>query len=189
MPTPITHVLAAAAVGLSGAAVMRLDNRADSVRLVASCVAAAVLPDFDALAAFLPNRMQPIWGHRGIFHSPLFAIIIGFLLSRRFTARLMGGRAVPAAFLTVAVAGVSHSILDAMTDAGFGVILYAPFDFGRYFLPWRIIHAARPDTLAELNFGHIISAIKSELFWWILFTALCVFNYTIMLRRRGKCRA
>jgi len=43
------------------------------------------------------------------------------------------------AFCVGFFAGVSHTVLDAMTSGGLGVAALWPFDQGRHFLPWRPI--------------------------------------------------
>lgn len=184
MPTPITHIAASAAIGLTGAAAAGCGMR-DAAKLAALCAVASVIPDMDSVAALLPNRMQPFWGHRGIFHSPFFALAVALVLSRRFTAT--GGKAGSGAvaFLAIWISGVAHPVMDAMTDSGLGVMLYAPFDFGRHFLPWRVIHAERPETLGGIEFRHVAAAVESELVWWIIFTAYCAFPYAAIRKRSG----
>ena len=55
-------------------------------------------------------------------------------------------------WLVLFAATASHGILDAMTDGGIGIALFAPFDAGRYFLPWR------PIPVSPIGVGRFLSA-------------------------------
>ena len=75
-------------------------------------------------------------GHRGITHSLAFAAALAALVVAMLRGR--GGSRLGAWVLLFA-ATASHGVLDAMTDGGLGIAFLAPFDDGRYFLPWRPI--------------------------------------------------
>ena len=103
-------------------------------------------------------------GHRGFVHSPFFSFLIAVVLSSLFyaIARNLGFRSflgITAAF-TLALA--SHGILDAMTDAGLGVMLLYPFSEERIFLPWRPFYAP-PIKLSSLSYSKVQMMLKSEL--------------------------
>lgn len=45
-------------------------------------------------------------------------------------------------WLYLFLATISHSLLDALTNGGMGVALFAPFDNRRFFFPFRPIEVA-----------------------------------------------
>ncbi len=105
---------------------------------VISAGALAMLPDVDALfMRWIPYEAP--WGHRGMTHSLAFAAVVGALaaLALRRRTHCPGGYAGLAATLAVVVA--SHGLLDALTDGGLGIALFAPFDARRLFFPVRPI--------------------------------------------------
>jgi inner membrane protein len=82
------------------------------------------------------------------------------------------------------VVTASHGVLDAMTDGGSGVAFWAPFDDGRYFLPWR------PIPVSPIGRGFFTArgaaVFESELLLvWLpaaIFAGLCGWAR----RRRGR---
>jgi len=102
----------------------------------------AVIPDADVLGFRFGVRYGSIWSHRGFTHSLVFAAglataIVG-LAFRQGAPGLSAGAVWGLLFL----ATISHSLLDALTDGGLGVALFAPFDNRRYFFPARPIEVA-----------------------------------------------
>lgn len=96
-----------------------------------------VLPDLDVFGRLLGVPFYSMWGHRGISHSLLGAVVIGLVAAWLFHRRLQARPGPLALYLAVLTA--SHGLLDALTDGGPGVAFFAPFDATRYFLPWRPI--------------------------------------------------
>jgi inner membrane protein len=96
-----------------------------------------MLPDLDVIGLWFGIRFHSMWGHRGISHSLLCALVIGgvaaMLVRRRLRARV-----VPLV-LYFAIVTATHGVLDALTSGGPGVAFFAPFDDTRYFFPWRPI--------------------------------------------------
>jgi inner membrane protein len=123
----------------------------------------AVAPDIDTVFyGIIPYAH--FLGHRGFVHSPFFSFLIAVVLSSLLyaIARDLGFRAflgITAAF-TLALA--SHGILDAMTDAGLGVMLLYPYSEERLFLPWRPFYAP-PIKISSLSYSKVLMMIKSEL--------------------------
>lgn len=97
----------------------------------------AVLPDSDSILHWLGVSSRTVFGHRGLTHSLSFAVVVGllaaFLLAR--SAGMPGLRARLGLYFVLALA--SHGLLDAMTNGGQGIALFAPFSNERYFLPFR----------------------------------------------------
>jgi inner membrane protein len=61
-----------------------------------------------------------------------------------------------------ALALASHGILDAMTNAGLGVMLLYPFSEDRIFLSWRPFHAP-PIRISSLTLRQVQMMLYSEL--------------------------
>ena len=98
-----------------------------------------MLPDVDVIGFAFGIRYGDMLGHRGLSHSFLFAAVAGVA-----AAVMYGGskeRDPPYVRLAAYFAAViaSHPLLDAATDGGLGVALFAPFTAERYFLPWQPI--------------------------------------------------
>jgi inner membrane protein len=132
MPTIITH----AVVGLVSAKL--LPKQEIRHRLSLASVVCAVLPDADVIAFSFGIPYDHFFGHRGVFHSVLFALLLSVVVTlcvfselRLFSKTWWS----VIAFLFVVTA--SHGILDAITDGGLGIALLSPFDTTRYFFPWR----------------------------------------------------
>ena len=101
--------------------------------------ALSVLPDADFIAFKVGIPYSHPFGHRGMTHSLLFAVLISLVvaLERRLRRRPVLLDAVLAALVVA-----SHGVLDAMTTGGLGVEFFRPLDTHRYFLPWRFIPVA-----------------------------------------------
>lgn len=97
---------------------------------------AAVLPDLDVIAFRLGIPYADDFGHRGASHSLLFAACVG-VVGAWFARRLHGRRG--PAFLWLTACGMSHPLLDALTNGGLGVALLWPWQDTRFFAPWRPI--------------------------------------------------
>ena len=132
-----------------------------------------------ALAALAlgPAFRRAGWPERLWWAGALCAVVADADGSRRRAhaapAGARGGRGRLWCYLFLATA--SHGVLDAMTDGGIGVAFWAPFDAGRYYLPWR------PIVVSPLGIRRFFSAwglavLASEALWvWLpaaLFAAL-----------------
>jgi inner membrane protein len=141
------------------------------IRLTLACVALALLPDADVLflLAGLPDR--GLFGHRGLTHTPLFALIVGALVGLGAWAarRPRPWRLALGAALLV----LSHGLLDGLADEGRGVFVFWPFSLTRYHFSWRPI----PDIpvglamLRPLGLRHL--AIELAYFLPMVVGALC----------------
>jgi inner membrane protein len=61
---------------------------------------------------------------------------------------------------------LSHPLLDAMTNGGSGVALFAPFSTSRYFAPWRPIQVSPIGLRFFSERG--LEVLASEIVWvWI----------------------
>lgn len=67
-------------------------------------------------------------------------------------------------FTVLFLSGVSHSILDALTNGGLGVAFFFPLENGRYFFPWTPIEIS-PVGIKNFFTARGLEVIKNELFW------------------------
>ncbi len=175
MPTIVSHALAVAAVG-AAAGTQR--------KLVGWAVVCAVVPDLDFAGPMLFGIpwTDPL-GHRGFTHSFAFALGLALAVAlAAFRERGVGSAAWWRAAGALAAAGASHSLLDALTEAYFGVALLWPFDDARYLLPWRPI-AAAPELHEFLTTPYGLGVLRDEALW-IGLPSLALLALAA-LRRRG----
>jgi inner membrane protein len=128
------------AVGLASA---RSSGAATSRRrawlTVAGYVALAMLPDVDVLIGCLFKERGPLLDHRGLTHTPMFALWVGLVVFA-FCHRSMETRAGAARAGVVAALLVgSHCLLDAMAQDGRGMLFLWPFSLHRYHFRFRPI--------------------------------------------------
>ncbi|ODU36982.1 MAG: hypothetical protein ABS92_14670 [Thiobacillus sp. SCN 63-374] len=155
MATPLSHL----AVPLALSVALGPDIVPPGLMMLA--LACAVLPDLDALGLWLGIPYDHPFGHRGITHSLPFAVAladVGALLAPAL------GVDVPIAFWVLLPSAASHGLLDALTNGGLGIALFAPFSNRRVFLPWRVIEVSplRPSELFSQRGLHVL---LSEMRW------------------------
>ena len=146
-------------------------------------MACAVLPDADVVGLYWSIPYASVFGHRGLSHSLMFAVLLGLLVVmcafRAVPAWSGAWWALAAYFATVTA---SHGVLDALTNGGLGIAFFAPFDTTRYFFPWR------PVQVSPIRIGAFFSArgwhiLQSEgVFLWV--PALCLYGIVALARRR-----
>ena len=179
MSTAFTHAFVGLLVGRGAS--LDLPRR----RLALLCALVAVLPDLDVAAFALGVPYGASLGHRGFSHSLLFAVLVataGSLAFFRDVPRLSRGWWSVVALL--ALAGASHGLLDAATDAGLGVGFLLPFDDTRFFLPWRPL-ATSPIGVAAFFDARALAILANEVAWvWL--PALLAFAARAGWRRRRR---
>jgi inner membrane protein len=159
MASIITHPV----VPLAVAVIFPRKSIAPAV-LIAGAIC-SIVPDFDVIGFAFGIEYGDMLGHRGITHSIIFAALLAALLTFLLVRDERDRRLPVFAFLFLAT--LSHAILDAMTNGGLGVALFAPFDDTRYFLPWRPI-VVSPIGIAGFFSGRGLRVIQSELLWiWV----------------------
>lgn len=134
MPTIITHTVVAVAAGkaFSEGSMPRNFWRA--------AIISSIIADGDVVAFFFGIPYSHFFGHRGFFHSILFAFLLSIPLASIFWERARPfSRQWWQYFLFFFLIGSSHGLLDALTDGGLGIALFSPFDNHRYFFPWTPI--------------------------------------------------
>jgi inner membrane protein len=127
----------------------------------------SMISDLDVIGFAFGVRYGDLWGHRGMTHSVFFAVCLGALLTLALPNE---GRSWPA-FLFLFLSTLSHPLIDALTDGGLGVALFAPFSKKRYFF------ARRPLAVPPIGIRPFFSAwgwyvLKSEIRWIWLPSAL-----------------
>jgi Predicted membrane-bound metal-dependent hydrolases len=170
MPTIFTHPAVALTRPWFGATVTR--------GAVIAAILGSILPDLDVAAFALGIPYASPYGHRGVTHSLLFAVLYALLASLALRA--------PRAFAFIFLCTVSHTLLDALTDGGLGVALLAPFSNERFFLPWRPIRVSPIGTRFFSARG--IPTLVSELVWvWMpCVTAGLLGKYVVKRKREVR---
>ena len=170
VPTIFSHAIVAAALGHAYPE-QRLPTRFWVWTAVCS-----MLPDADVIGFAFGIRYADALGHRGLSHSFFFAAVVGVIVAALYGER-RGKGVWLAAFFGVVTA--SHAVLDALTDGGLGVALFAPFSHERYFLPWRPIEVSPIGANFFSERG--LRVLVSELRWIWIPSALLV--AAVSLRR------
>lgn len=133
-------------------------------RVLVAGAACAVLPDLDVLAFRFGIAYEHVLGHRGITHSAAFAAAFAALLVALLFRGGVPGLGAGRLWLYLALATLSHPVLDAMTDGGLGVALLAPFENGRYLLPFRPIEVS-PIGVRRFFTERGAAVLASEALW------------------------
>ena len=159
MPTAFTHAI------VGGALVQVAPKNYSRWKLVLVFVMASVIPDLDVIAFFFGIPYGHIFGHRGFSHSLIFSFGLALLLSLILFSRrsIPAGKRVILFFLTF-LAGASHGLLDAATDAGLGVGLFIPLSNERIFYDFRPI-ATSAISLSNFFRMRTFGVIESEIIW------------------------
>jgi len=141
-----------------------------------------MVPDLDVIGFRLGIPYGDFWGHRGLTHSLVFAVLLASLVL--LTGFRMGVPGLRPFFLWLYffLTTASHGLLDAMTTGGLGVAFFSPFDNSRYFLPWRPIRVS-PISPGRFIAGRGITILGNELLWiWVPAAVVAVFAW--LLRRQ-----
>lgn len=171
MPFLLSHSFAGTAVG-SVPFAERVPRRVWWIAALCGAV-----PDFDYF--WNPQgRMDFWWGHRGLTHTPFFAVIFAALMVwLAFPGADRGARI--RLWVALFLATVSHGFLDALSAYGRGIPFFFPLSTTRYFFPWRPIQA---DPHGPGLFSVLLRSIRTELIWiWLPGTILLALT---ALRRR-----
>lgn len=161
MASVITHGIVAATL----TAVWPLPGRVRGLYLVAGAV--SILPDADVIGFFFGIPYQSIFGHRGITHSLLFAVVIGVLTAAVLKAGAKDRVRPVSMSLFLAIVTASHGLLDALTNGGLGVAFFGPFDPTRYFFPWTPIQVSPIGIEAFFSSWGAAVLISEALWVWI----------------------
>jgi inner membrane protein len=134
MPSLPTHLVVGFALGQSPSPRARV-----GLKFLLIAMACSALPDIEVVGFRFEIHYGDLWGHRGLTHSLLFALLVGttvgFLLGGSWGKKISQS-------ILLCVITASHGVLDAMTSGGLGVAFFSPFDTRRFFLPWRLIQVS-----------------------------------------------
>jgi inner membrane protein len=179
MPSLITHAFVALTAGKIGA------PRDVPRRFWIFALIGSVLPDLDVLAFRFGIPYSHAFGHRGVFHSLFFALLLSLALVALFPKKMpVFSRQWIWGLMLLGIIIASHGLLDALTNGGKGIALLAPFDQTRYFFPWTPIKVAPLSVKAFFGpWGWTV--LKSEWLWvWLPMLGLLLMRMTVSLVRR-----
>lgn len=105
-----------------------------------SCLLLPTLPDADTLLHLWVDYGHPL-GHRGIFHSFAFSLLLGFALSFWFRRKgwLNKQKGLWQLALILALLNFSHGLADTLTTGGKAPRVFWPLHTEGVFAPWRPI--------------------------------------------------
>lgn len=168
-----THFVMGAALGQAAGPQLR-----DDWRFWTAAIVCSALPDVDVIGFGFGVRYGDLWGHRGMTHSILFAVVIGVAVGL-WLGGSWGAKVWQS--LLVFLITISHGVLDSMTNGGLGIAFFSPFDPTRYFLPWRPILVS-PIGAAFFS-GRGLAVLWSELIW--VWPAAIVLGLALYALRRA----
>lgn len=162
MPTVFSHAI----IGVSSA--YCAPKTQTPVRLWVLSLFCAIVPDADVLAFKLGIPYAHFFGHRGFFHSLLFACMLGFVLVPLFfSPRTLVSKKGLLLGLYFSAVGCSHGLLDAFTNGGLGIALLSPFDRERYFF-WATPISVSPINPERFFSVRGVQVLKNEMLWiWL----------------------
>jgi membrane-bound metal-dependent hydrolase YbcI (DUF457 family) len=149
VPTPISH----AAVGFAIAAWGQQPPPTRRVCLIAA--ACAALPDVDYLGWPVP--------HRSITHSLLFALVGALVAAAVFKEKSLRIATV------LALAFLSHGLLDGLSAYSFGIEYLAPFSAQRYRLAWTPLGNSSGALGPQLAQEAIVVLLPAVVLAWMAF--------------------
>jgi len=160
MASAFSHVFIALAMGKA------FRNKELSRRELFLGALCSVVPDLDVMGFHLGIQYGDVWGHRGLTHSLVFAVLLaGSLMA--FGYRGKPAVAMTGLFLYFFLCTASHGVLDAMTNGGLGVAFFSPFDTTRYFFPVRPVLVS-PIGVSEFFSAYGARILASEALWiWL----------------------
>jgi inner membrane protein len=124
----------------------------------------AIIPDIDVFGFQFGIAYGSFWGHRGFTHSLVFALLFSFLVTAIFYRKLFFSKKAIVLILFFFLCGVSHSIIDALTNNGYGVAFFSPFDNTRYLFPFTPIKVS-PIGVMRFFSERGVQVIRSEVAW------------------------
>lgn len=179
MASPITHAVVALSLGAAWKAPR------NGWVFLGWGVFCAEVPDLDVLGFWFGIPYGALWGHRGLSHSLLFALLFAAVPTYWLAAASDGRNVWVGRWLYFFLATVSHGICDALTDGGLGVAFFAPFDATRYFFPFRPIRVSPIDLDAFLSPIGVRVLVSEALWVWVP----CLIFAAAFLARRGYAPA
>lgn len=155
-----------------------LDKHPYWKRCLLFAVILSILPDADVIGFAFGVPYESAWGHRGASHSIVFSmlmavIVIAFFFRPYFKQK---GKLL-AIFMILSFAGISHGVLDVLTNGGLGVAFFWPFDDQRYFFPMRPIEVS-PIGIGAFFSEWGVRVMLSELIFVVLPVTVVMIGWT-----------
>ncbi len=162
MPSIVSHMITGASLSYS----LYPDKK--KFKLYFFAVLISIIPDFDVIMFRIGIPYSHPMGHRGFFHSFLFAAIAGIFLAYLFFNKYeaAAGKYIKLSIVFILI-GIMHGILDAMTNGGLGIGLLIPFKNQRFFLPWKPIEVS-PIDIASFFSNWGLKVLKNEFIFLII---------------------
>jgi inner membrane protein len=163
MPTPLSHAAVGYALGAW------LHPRGLDSRVCLAAAACAALPDIDAIGwvAHIPDTST--LAHRAVTHSLLFAALAALLVTLLLFRGRTWARDRARIALTLGVALLSHSGLDALSTYSLGIEFFAPFSSHRYRFPWTPLGHPHGSLLAQLAQEAVVVLLPALFAAWLGF--------------------
>jgi inner membrane protein len=160
MASAFSHAIVALVMGKA------FQNRELTWRELVVGALCSVVPDLDVVGFYFGIQYGDMWGHRGLTHSVVFAVLLaGSLVVVWYRGK--PAVAMTGLFLYFFLCTVSHGVLDAMTNGGLGVAFFSPFDTARYFFPVRPVLVS-PIGVSEFFSAYGLRILASEALWiWL----------------------
>lgn len=178
MATIFTHPVVA--IGLSP--YLNFSEKRKQIIFIA--IILTILPDIDVVGFRLGIPYLHLFGHRGFTHSISFAVIISFIMAW-FLVQRTDLKIIPI-WSYFFLSTVSHSLLDALTNGGYGIAFFSPFSNERFFF------YSQPIEVSTLNIQRFFSGqgyevIISELIWiWLPLTIFFMVGLLWKMRKKFK---
>lgn len=156
MATIITHPI----IPIAAAYIIGRDKI--PARLIIAAGFASIIPDLDVIAFNFGIAYGDPFGHRGFTHSIAFAGLLGLLACFFRNYFKTSGKLI---FLMIFIGAGSHGLIDALTDGGYGVAFFWPFDNSRYFFP------IRPIEVSPIGIKNFLTPRGLEVIWselWLI---------------------
>lgn len=155
MPTLLTHPAVPLALGIG------LGSTTIPKRLLGAGIIVSVLPDLDVLAFHFGIPYASGLGHRGFSHSLILAASIALLGA--FACRALRTSFRRAGWFLF-IAAVSHGVLDAFTNGGYGIAFLWPWSDERFFFPAQVIEVS-PLGISRFLSPRGAAVLASEALW------------------------
>jgi len=133
-------------------------------KLILIAIVCAIIPDADVIGFQFGIPYSSFWGHRGFSHSLLFALLFSILVTAIFYRKQFFSKKGFILLLFFFLCVASHSVLDALTNGGYGVAFFSPFDNSRYFFPFTPIKVS-PIGVLRFFSERGVYVIRNEIIW------------------------
>jgi inner membrane protein len=181
VPTFVTHAVTGLCAGKT------VFSEKLPVRFWVLSMVLPAIPDLDVIGLALGVPYAHFFGHRGFFHSPFFALLLGIAAtSIWFREEKIFSKCWWQLTVYFFLITASHGILDAFTSGGLGIALLSPFSNQRFFAPWTPIQVS-PIGLRGFFSPWGLKVIASE-FLWVWLPSISIAVTAIIIRGRGRGR-